>query len=191
MFPAGTEGIARRHFAFALLRAGVEAAFIITAYFVLPISQREHASILVRVTVGVVFFTAVLVYEVRAIIRSRHPMLRATVAMALIVPLFLVVFAWSYLTMSLSAPAAFGQHLSRISALYFAVTVFSTVGFGDITPHTDAARLAVMAQMIADLIVVAVVVRLLLGATRGAINARSAAAGDPNARPPFTGDAKS
>ena len=65
-------------------------------------------------------------------------------------------------------PTAFGQPFSRISALYFTVTVFSTVGFGDITPKTDAARLVVTVQMLSDLIVIAVVFRLLFGAARGA-----------------------
>jgi uncharacterized protein (UPF0261 family) len=95
-------------------------------------------------------------------------MLRAGVAMATIIPLFLVMFAWIYLTMSSSDPSAFGGHMSRTSALYFTVTVFSTVGFGDITPKTDTARLVAMVQMMADLALIAVVIRLILGAaTRG------------------------
>lgn len=88
--------------------------------------------------------------------------------MATIIPLFLVMFAWIYLTMSASDPTAFGGQLSRTSALYFTVTVFSTVGFGDITPKTDMARIVAMVQMLADLAVIAVVVRMILGAaTRG------------------------
>ena len=58
-----------------------------------------------------------------------------------------------------------------MSALYFTVTVFSTVGFGDITPATDPARVAVMAQMLCDLIFIAVVVRLILEAARGNLGA--------------------
>ncbi len=94
--------------------------------------------------------------------------------MATIIPLFLVVFAWIYLTMSASSAAAFGMHLTRTSALYFTVTVFSTVGFGDITPKTDPARIVAMVQMLADLAVLAVVVRLILGAaTRGMARLRT------------------
>src|ERR1019366_1970348 len=58
----------------------------------------------------------------------------------------------------------FRWSLTRSSALYFTVTVFSTVGFGDITAKTDVARLVVTVQMLADLAVVAVVIRLMLGA---------------------------
>jgi voltage-gated potassium channel len=91
-------------------------------------------------------------------------LLRATVAMATVIPLFLIVFAWIYLTLARSDPASFGEPLSRISALYFTVTVFSTVGFGDIVAKTDVARLVVTIQMIADLAVVALVIRLIFGA---------------------------
>jgi hypothetical protein len=46
--------------------------------------------------------------------------------------------------------------------------VFSTVGFGDITAKTEAARLVVTGQMITDLVVVGVGIRIILGAvTRG------------------------
>ncbi len=42
------------------------------------------------------------------------------------------------------------------------VTVFSTVGFGDITPKTEVAQLVTTVQMLVDLVVVGVVVRLIL-----------------------------
>jgi voltage-gated potassium channel Kch len=102
-------------------------------------------------------------------------LLRAADAMALVIPIFIVVFAWTYLTMARSTPGAFSQPLDRVSALYFAVTLFSTVGFGDIVPKTDPARLVVTVQMLADLIVIAVVVRLILGAARGSAGGRAAA----------------
>ncbi len=150
-------------------------------YFIAPIDLRTHASVVGRLTVGLALFVAALGYEIRAITRARHPMLRAAVAMALILPLFIVVFAWTYLTMSHSAPAAFGQRFSRVSALYFTVTVFSTVGFGDITPKSDIARLVVTGQMVGDLIVIAVVVRLLLSAAHGALDLRNAETNDGEA----------
>ena len=40
----------------------------------------------------------------------------------------------------------FSEPLTRTDALYFTVTVFSTVGFGDITAKTEAARLVVTGQ---------------------------------------------
>ena len=160
------EKIERHHYAIAGVRASCEAALVVLVYFLVPLAHHRHAYAGLRIVVGMAIFAATLAIELRAIIRSRRPMLRAAVALALVLPLFIVVFAWTYLTMSLSSPRAFGGELSHISALYFTVTVFSTVGFGDITAKTDAARLAVTVQMLLDLAVIAGVVRLIFGAAR-------------------------
>jgi voltage-gated potassium channel len=158
----------RSHLVKTGFRALITAALLVFAYFVLPIEHRPHQSVVLRLGVALALFVVVVVNEIRLIATHDRPMLRATVAMATIIPLFLVLFAWIYLTMARADPAAFGVPLSRISALYFTVTVFSTVGFGDITAKTDVARLVVTVQMLADLAVIAVVIRLLLGAaTRG------------------------
>jgi voltage-gated potassium channel len=152
------------------IRALITAAVLVFLYFVLPVANRPHQSVVLRLGVALAFFVAVLVNEIRLISSHDRPMLRATVAMATIIPLFLVLFSWIYLTMARADPAAFGAPISRISALYFTVTVFSTVGFGDITPKTDVARLVVTVQMLADLAVIAVVIRLILGAAARGVN---------------------
>jgi len=146
------------------LRALVSAGALVTLYFIAPLPRGAHATLVPHVAVAMALFTAVLTFEVRSILKSDQPMLRAAVAMATVIPLFLVSFSWIYLTMSQTNVAAFGTHLSRVSALYFAITVFSTVGFGDITAKTDPARLVVSLQMLADLAFIAVVVRIIFGA---------------------------
>jgi len=168
------ENIERHHVVLTALRALGTSVLILAAYYLVPVSDHPRSSIVLRLTVGLALFIAALAYEMGAIVRADRPLLRAADAMALVIPLFIVVFAWTYLTMSLSAPATFGEPLTRTSALYFTVTVFATVGFGDITAKSDPARLVVMAQMMLDLIVIAVVVRLILGAARGAHDSRTA-----------------
>ncbi len=164
----------RSHLVKTVVRAAVSAVILVVLYYVIPIEHRAHQSVALRLIVALALFSVVLAVEVSQIAKHDHPMLRAGVAMATIIPLFLVVFAWIYLTMSASSPAAFGEHLTRTSALYFTVTVFSTVGFGDITPKTDPARIVAMVQMLSDLAVLAVVVRLILGAaTRGMARLRA------------------
>ncbi len=158
----------RSHLVKTFVRAVVSAVLLVVVYYVFPIEHRAHQSVALRLSAALALFAVVLAVEIRQISRHDHPMLRAGVAMATIIPLFLVLFAWIYLTMAASDPASFGGTLDRTGALYFTVTVFSTVGFGDITPKTDAARIVVMVQMLTDLAVLAVVVRLILGAaTRG------------------------
>jgi len=46
------------------------------------------------------------------------------------------------------------------------VTVFSTVGFGDITAKTETARLVVTGQMIADLVILGLAIKAIVGAVR-------------------------
>jgi hypothetical protein len=58
---------------------------------------------------------------------------------------------------------AFTQELNRTDALYFTISVFSTVGFGDISPRSETARLVLSAQLLLDLMILGVVVRVLLG----------------------------
>ena len=56
------------------------------------------------------------------------------------------------------------ETLTRTDSLYFTVTVFATVGFGDITATSEAARVLVTVQMILDLIVLGLGVRAFVGA---------------------------
>lgn len=167
----------RHHVLVTAVRALLTAAVLLTVYFLVPVASHPHESVVLRLGVALGFFVAVLVNEIRLISTHDQPMLRAGVALATVLPLFLILFAWIYLTMAKADPTAFGQTFTRSSALYFTVTVFSTVGFGDIVPKTDVARLVVTVQMLADLAVIAVVIRLIFGAvTRGV--ARQSQAGD-------------
>ena len=84
----------------------------------------------------------------------------------MILPFYLLVFASTYFVMQRASAASFTQPLTRTDALYFAVTVFSTVGFGDITPKSEAARVVLIVQMLGDLALLGAGVRVLLGAVR-------------------------
>lgn len=152
-----------------LVRVGLTAiaatGLVVALYYVLPV-QPVHGSPLLRTAVGVAAFAAVLAFEVRAIMRHRDPVARSVRAMAIVIPFFIADFAWIYLTVSWSYPDALGGALTRTEALYFTVTVLSTVGFGDITPKTDLARVIVIIQMVLDLLVLGVVVRLIIDTAR-------------------------
>ena len=177
MVPSTIQDLAafeRSHLVKTAVRAVGTATLLLILYYVLPIEHRAHQSVALRLGVALALFVAVLINEIRLIGNHDRPLLRAAVAMATVLPLFLVLFAWIYLTMSHSDPAAFGGPLDRTSALYFTVTVFSTVGFGDITPKTDPARLVATVQMLSDLAMFAVVIRLILGAAARGVDRRKA-----------------
>ena len=44
--------------------------------------------------------------------------------------------------------------------------MFATVGFGDITAKTEAARLVVTGQMIVDLVTIGIAVKVIVGAAK-------------------------
>jgi hypothetical protein len=82
----------------------------------------------------------------------------------LVVLYYLLLFASTYFVMERASAANFTQPLSRTDALYFSVTVFTTVGFGDITAKSETARAVLIIQMLADLALLGAGARVLLGA---------------------------
>ncbi len=152
---------------------------LLILYYELPVSHRNEG-VAWRLVIGMGLFVLVFIHEMNSILRHEHPQKRAVIALAILLPLFIVVFSWIYLTRSRSDPSAFGEQLNRTGALYFTVTVFSTVGFGDITPKTDPARIAVMVQMVADLALIAVVVRFLFDVAAKEVRRRT---GTPGSEP--------
>ena len=160
----------------AVLRATLTSTVLVALYYTLPLTGRLEASTTIMLLTGLVVFTAVITWQVRAILRSDYPGLRAIEALAAAIPLFLLVFAATYFKLADVRPQAFTEPLTRTDALYFTVTVFATVGFGDIAPVVTAARVTVMVQMLGDLLVVGLVLRGMLGAVRASLQRREAAA---------------
>ena len=114
----------------------------------------------------------VTVRQVQRIVVDDHPALRGVEAVATIVPLFIVVFAYTYVWMSYDDPSRFTQPIDRVDGLYFVVTVLSTVGFGDISPVSSGARLLVTVQMLLDLVLIGVVAKLIVGASQVGVQRR-------------------
>ena len=148
-----------------LFRALATAVVLVALYYLLPLDHVKDVPL--TLAVGLVILLAVTAWQLRAIVRAKYPAVRAVVALALTVPLFVLLFASVYFVMAQASPANFGIHqLTRTDALYFTVTVFSTVGFGDITPVSQSARLVVTAQMILDLLVLGLGIRAFVGAVQ-------------------------
>jgi voltage-gated potassium channel len=160
----GQEGLSRRRAALALARGLVTVALIVVIYYIVPLRATVDVGTLVRLAAGLVAVAVLLTWQVRMIARSPYPALRAAETLAVAIPVFLLIFAATYAAMSAAQPASFSEEVSRTGAIYFVVTVFSTVGFGDIHPVSDAARIVVTVQMVADLLLVGFVLRALLNA---------------------------
>ena len=120
----------------------------------------------VVLAIGVALLAAMIAWQVRAIERSDYPGIRAVQALASTTPLFLLLFASTYFVLSRDDAATFTEPLSRSDSLYFTVTIFATVGFGDISAQTETARLVVTAQMLLDLVVLGLGIQVILGAVK-------------------------
>jgi voltage-gated potassium channel len=166
-----------------VVRGLLTSAALAVLYYGLPMTGALDVSALVLLMVGLLVFVVLVVLQVRTILRSEYPGLRAIEALGTAIPLFLLLFASAYVTMSNARPQAFTEPLNKTDALYFTVTVFATVGFGDIAPRTEAARVAATVQMLGDLLVAGLVVRGVLAAVRTGRQRRSdgTGAGDATA----------
>ena len=161
----------------SLLRATGSTVALVVIYYLLPLDHSSTPVAATTLVIGLVVFIGLIVFQVRSITRSQFPGLRAIEALATSVPLYLLLFAGAYVVMATISRSNFGGPLTHTDALYFTVTVFSTVGFGDITAKTETARLVVTMQMIADLLVIGVGLRVIIGAVGRSRQQRPQAAG--------------
>ncbi len=155
----------RRLIGLGLLRSLVTTVVLVGAYYLLPLDHIR--SVPLTLAGGLLILLAGAVWQVRAITRARYPAVRAVQALATTVPLFLLLFASAYFAMARISPANFSTHsLTRTDALYFTVTTFSTVGYGDITAVSQSARIVVTVQMLLDLLAVGLGIRVFVGAVQ-------------------------
>ena len=149
-----------------LLRALASTVALVALYYLLPLDHSTRWLAITMLVIGLVALIGLIAFQVRTIIVSPFPGLRAVEALATSIPLFLLLFASTYVVMGAIVGNSFNQPMTRTDALYFTVTVFATVGFGDITAKTETARLLVTGQMIVDLIILGIGARVILGAVQ-------------------------
>ncbi|MEU9250585.1 potassium channel family protein [Streptomyces sp. NPDC048270] len=168
----------RRVLAGHTLRSVAWAVLITALFYLAPLDRGFGALTVVTLAAGLGLFGWLVAWQVRAITRAEYPRLRAIEALATAVPLFLVLFSATYFLLSQQVPESFSEPLNRTDTLYFAVTVFATVGFGDIVPTSELSRALTTVQMVADLIVVGVIAKVLFGAVRIGVRRRGTAEGN-------------
>jgi hypothetical protein len=140
-------------------------AGLVVLYCLLPL-RGEHwwvgAAIGLAALVAITPFTTRRVLEVR---RSATPVFAAAEAIMLVVAMLLFGFGALYLTISRLDGQFVGLD-TRLDAVYFALATLSTVGYGDVHAAGQLARAAVSAQIVLDLTLIAISVRLITAAAR-------------------------
>ena len=162
----------RRAVAVSLLRSVLTTALLVAVYYLAPLRMTLDLHTWLRFALVLVLLAALAVRQVQAVLVSDTPRVRAIEAAATGLPIFILLFATIYLVVANNRPDSFSETLDRTDALYFTVTVFTTVGFGDIVPLTEVARIVTMLQMIMGLILVGLVARMLLSAVQVAVRRR-------------------
>jgi len=167
----------RRLVVLGVLRSLAAATVLVALYYLLPLDHLANVPLWVILVVGLVVLLAVATWQLRLVLRSDYPGVRAAEALATTVALFLLLFAAVYFVMERAGPASFSHHLTRTDSLYFTVTTFSTVGYGDITAASQAARLLVTVQMVLDLLALGLGIKVFIGVVQLARQGRPAPAG--------------
>ena len=139
---------------------------MVAMYYVLPLDPRSDTYMFTELVLGVALLAGMIVWQVWAIESADYPAIRAVQALAVTTPLFLLLFASTYFILGRQDPATFTEPLTRTDSLYFTVTIFATVGFGDISARAEAARLVVTTQMLLDLVVLGLGIQVILGAVK-------------------------
>jgi hypothetical protein len=153
-----------------IIRTIVTTALLLAVYALVPLEAFSSPDTPVRLALVLIILPLVFALQVRAIRSANYPDLRAIEAVITGILGFVLLFALVYLGLGLSSPSNFSQPMSRMAAIYFTVTILSTVGFGDISAQSDAARLIVTIQMLLDLALIAIVVRVYFAAARSSEN---------------------
>ncbi|MBR7838263.1 hypothetical protein KDL01_33635 [Actinospica durhamensis] len=150
----------------AVLRSVLTVLVLGVAYFVMPLEGFKADDDIPILVVSLIAIVLLVLFQVGRIVRADYPGLRAIEALAFTASLLLFVFAVTYDVMDAETSGAFNVALTRLDSLYFTVTVFGTVGFGDITAHSPAARSVVTVQILFDFVFLGVAVRVIASAVQ-------------------------
>ena len=153
----------RRELLLTIVWTIASAVAVLATYYLIGFAGQSLWTVVGALAVGGALLGISLTRQFRKILTDDLPGLRAFRALATITVVFLTVFAGAYLSFP---TGSFSVPLSHTSALYFAITVLATVGFGDITPQSDPARIVVALQMLLGLVLLGAVVRAFVAAAR-------------------------
>ena len=154
----------RRLIAEALLRPMLTVIALGSAYFMLPWTDAHTGRAFVLLIGGGAAVVGVASWQISRILKSDVPSLQAVEAVSVVMPTYLLLVSITYFVVARADPASFTEPLSRMAALYFSLSVFSTVGFGDIAARTDPARALVSLQIVCNLVLIGFGVRFVVAA---------------------------
>lgn len=155
------------------MRTSLVTVALVAVYFTVPLNRTFTVLTGVVLAVALLALVVLVAWQARSIACSSSPRLRTIEALGTTVALFLLVFASSYRLMSHDTPPGFSEPLTHIDALFFTITIFTSVGFSDIVPISQTARALTALQMLGDLVFLGVVAKVFLEAMRRGVERRT------------------
>ncbi len=174
---AGSSEAAAR--SWAILLGALAAVLFLLAYFRAPfqdVDTLDLAAFAVLFLGALTLSVILYVYALPKLDNARRPLLQALMLILLFAEFYLLSFAFVYFVMATSGQPGddFDGLVTRVDALYFAVSTFTTVGFGDVTPAGQTARALVTVQQVVNLAVLGVLVRVTTRRVTRVVEARRA-----------------
>lgn len=142
-------------------RIAISLALFTFLYSIIPLRDDLIRPGLIVIAMLVVFIVMLLL-ALRRIQNAKLPQVRAVQLIFISIGFYLFTFAAVYLSMSATSPNSFNVPLDHTNAFYFTVTVFATVGFGDIVAQTSGAQALVTFQMLLNLLFVYAGLRIIM-----------------------------
>jgi hypothetical protein len=137
----------------------------------------------VLVAGAAVVLVVLFLVGLRAVPKASRPLLVTISMLLVLIEVFVVLFAYVYLSLEAATPGSVPGVVTHLDAVYFVVTMLATVGFGDITPASQVARAVATFQMLFNLVLLGAVVRLGVAVGREAAQ-RKVRTEDPRSLPP-------
>jgi hypothetical protein len=155
--PVGLRGLV-----LVMARAFVILGGTLLVYALVPIGDSWGPAVVAPfAALGLLGIFVIFFRQFGRIERSDHPTGAAIEALFLVLGTFVTLFAFLYVALSDYSPKAFSEAVDKVDGIYFAVTVLSTVGFGDIVAQTREAKVLVTLQMVLDVVLLGAAVKLL------------------------------
>lgn len=143
---------------------------LVLSYAVLPLSGRNRwLGLLIGLAV-VISVIPLVVRRVRRVLRTNEPVVEALAAVVVTATLAVIGSASTYYAMSAANPGQFTSLETKIDGVYFAVTVMTTTGFGDIVPTSQVARVVTTTHIIFTVALLGAAFRLIAWATKARIS---------------------
>jgi hypothetical protein len=131
-------------------------------YFVLPLEDEVgRVFALILVVVAAASLIPISIRQAGLVLRSADPLFDAVRCIVSAVVFLVVAFSAAYYVLGTGYDDEIHGIETKLDAVYFTVTILATVGFGDITADGQVARGLVTAQMVVNLAVLAVALRVV------------------------------